>query len=227
MADLRLEKNNLSNLPDEIGELTCITHLDVSNNQLTSIPETLVGCCMIGYLNLRNNLITEMREWISSLTCLEELNITGNDGITALPFSVGNMEALRELKLSKATVSFPPTDVVSSGLRPMQGYLRRLNQARWERAVDLSGITMETFSAHEKIACIGLTRLILMDNEMTHLDSNISVLVNLEVLNCSSNQLEILPESISHLEKVCWPPITCPQLPTFNLKLQTLHPQPQ
>lgn len=223
MADLRLGKNNLSNLPDEIGQLTCMTHLDVSSNSLTGIPETLVGCCMIGYLNLRNNMISEVGEWISSLTSLEELNITGNDAISALPFSVGNMETLRELKLSKATVSFPPEDVVSSGLRPMQGYLRRLNEARWEKSVDLSGIVMEHFSAHEKIACIGLTRLILMDNEMTHLDPNISVLVALEVLNCSNNHLEILPQSISRLEQVRKisipnPSASRPGLSTGNLK---------
>jgi Leucine-rich repeat (LRR) protein len=65
-----LYKNKLSTLPPELGNLTSLKILGLSENNLASLPDTLSGLKHLETLDLRHNKI-QVR-WINSQTILDK-----------------------------------------------------------------------------------------------------------------------------------------------------------
>jgi Leucine-rich repeat (LRR) protein len=55
LVELNLSQSRLDYLPNEIGELRCLTSLDASNNNLIDLPEELGSLSTLKYLNLMSN----------------------------------------------------------------------------------------------------------------------------------------------------------------------------
>ena len=75
-------------LPEEIGSLTELTSLDLSNSGLISLPESIGELINLTYLN-SNNEITSLPESIGELINLTYLNLSNNI-LTYLPNQFGN-----------------------------------------------------------------------------------------------------------------------------------------
>lgn len=74
-------KCDLKELPEEIGNLTNLTELDLSKNKLTSLPKE-----------------------IGNLTNLTKLNLSTNRQLRNLPKEIGNLTNLTELHLDKTDI---------------------------------------------------------------------------------------------------------------------------
>jgi hypothetical protein len=98
LKTLNLEENGLRELPESIGNLTNLETLDLYMNELSALPKSIGNLTNLETLNLYGNYLSALPESIGNLTNLKTLNLEGN-GLRELPKSIGNLTNLETLDL--------------------------------------------------------------------------------------------------------------------------------
>ncbi len=114
LTHLNLGTNRLTALPDWLGDLTGLTHLDLFANQIADLPDSLGNLRALTCLNLSGNELADVPDWLSGLTSLTELHLNSN-WLTALPESIGGLRSLTQLHLKANRLSALPESVDSLG----------------------------------------------------------------------------------------------------------------
>lgn len=96
VSDLDLSGNQLTALPESLGQLTALRTLSLDSNQLTALPEGLGQLTALRELWLSSNKLTALPEILAKCTTLQELFLNDNR-LTALPENLGQLTKLREL----------------------------------------------------------------------------------------------------------------------------------
>ena len=78
LQTLYLRGNQLTELPESLGQLTSLQELYLSDNQLTELPESLGQLTSLKALDLSDNQLTGLPEFLRNLTKLERLFLHGN-----------------------------------------------------------------------------------------------------------------------------------------------------
>jgi leucine-rich repeat protein SHOC2 len=104
---LFLSNEQITTLPDTIGNLSNLTYLDLSGNQLTILPDTIGDLNSLSGLQLSENKLTELPNNIEKLSCLSYLNLRDNK-IAKLPENICNLLHLSKLDLSSNQLSELP-----------------------------------------------------------------------------------------------------------------------
>ncbi|KAG2450597.1 hypothetical protein HYH02_004437 [Chlamydomonas schloesseri] len=95
LEHLWLYGNKLTKLPEGLGQLKKLSKLWVNNNQLTSLPESLGGCELLEELYLANNQLTSLpcEALMSGCRRLNKIQINGNEGLdrSTLPAEMQGM----------------------------------------------------------------------------------------------------------------------------------------
>ena len=100
LSNLNLEGNLLRSLPQGIGKLTKLKHLNLSNNKLTHLPGDFNGCRhTLLKLDLASNYLTSLPSSIGEFKKLIRLDLN-NNLITSLPESIYQLRSLITLKLA-------------------------------------------------------------------------------------------------------------------------------
>ena len=87
LKQLYLEWNNLTTLPESISQLSNLENLAISNNWLTSLPDDFGSLSEIEFLDLGYNQIAEIPESIGNLQNVEYLWLFNNQ-LLSLPESI-------------------------------------------------------------------------------------------------------------------------------------------
>lgn len=104
-----LHISQLTNLPKEIGQLTHLTELYLSNNKLTHLPKEIRNLINLQCLQLDKNKLTHLPTEIGLLTNLIHLS-ADNNKILHLPKKLFTLTNLQTLHLHANWFhSFPPT----------------------------------------------------------------------------------------------------------------------
>ena len=93
----------------EVGHLTQLQRLSLSNNQLTSLPVE-----------------------VSRLTQLQGLSLSNNQ-LSTVPVEQGQLSRLQVLYLDNNPLRIPPPEIIAQGIPAILTYLRTLQQAKVER----------------------------------------------------------------------------------------------
>ena len=195
----------LSALPPEIGELTALTRLDVSNNQLTGLPPKIGQLTALRALSIHNNPFTALPPEIGKLTALTAL-FAHDSQLTALPPEIGKLTALIDLIVSyNRLAALPPeigkltalrvllaNDNQLTALRPEIGQLTALT------VLDVSGNQLTALPA-EIGQLTALRALHLRKNHLIALPPEIGQLTAMTELSASNNKLTALPSEIGQL----------------------------
>ena len=108
---LDLGHNQLTYLPDEIGDLPNLTDfLYLHDNRLTSLPPSFASLTRLRYLNISENAFEAFPECISRMSSLLELRMTDNR-LQSLPASIGQLSRLRELHLRNNSLTSLPSAI--------------------------------------------------------------------------------------------------------------------
>ena len=86
---LDLGKNQLTRLPESIGQLKSLEFLHLNNNQLAALPESIGQLAFLRYLYLDNNQLATLPESIEQLKSLQNLNLEGNIAVAKLLIESG------------------------------------------------------------------------------------------------------------------------------------------
>ncbi len=180
--DLDLSRQNLDELPDEIGELTNLQSLNLSRNQLTALPESLGNLTNLQALELSHTQLADLPEWLSRLTNLQVLVLSDNQ-LTSLPEWLGQLRNLRGLSL------------LDNHLTTLPEWLGRLTSLQ---SLNLQGNQLSTLP--EALGQLtNLQHLNLAEIPLTALPEWLGKLATLRMLNLSGNPLTVLPEWLGRL----------------------------
>ena len=122
--ELRLKSNCLTELPDDLGKLRRIKHMDVGMNQLNTLPSNMDGFELLESLDLQRNQLTNacITKKFERLINLTSLNLTMNC-FSIIPIHIGQLKKLQELKFAANDIWEIP-DSLSAG--PLQTTLLKL-----------------------------------------------------------------------------------------------------
>lgn len=166
LTGLSLGSNQLTNLPESISELQNIESLDLSYNRFTSLPDVISELQNLTRLDLDGNQLTSLPESISKLQKLLELNL-GNNKFVSLPESITKLQKLKSLSLRGNQLVSLPDSIINLQNLTLLGL-------RGNRLANLP----------EFIAKLqNLVTLILSDNYLTSLPESIGDLYHLEILD--------------------------------------------
>ncbi len=131
LTSLSLISNRLQVLPDTIGQLTNLTGLYLNCNKIRVLPETIGQLTNLTSLGLWSNQLQTLPETIGQLTNLIELYISDNQ-LQALPEAIVKLANLTELYLSDNQFSQIPPEIVQQGGIAVRDYYRQ----RFEEKTD-------------------------------------------------------------------------------------------
>ena len=217
VVDVFLYANNLNGeLPQELGNLSALYTLQLSQNRLTGeLPSSIGNLTSLESLELRQNQLTgELPSSIGILSSLTYLHLSQNQLTGELPSSIGNLSSLTSLDLgqNQLTGELPSSIGNLSSLTYLHLRLNKLTGELPSSIGNLSSLTHLNLNRNqltgELPSLIGnlssLTSLYLRQNQLTgELPSSIGNLSSLTHLDLRQNQLTgELPSSIGNLSNV-------------------------
>lgn len=119
LEKLWLQKNNLSSIPNSIGELKKLTHLSLEHNDLDELPEEFWQLSGLEKLWLSHNRLDFLDADLGNLVNLQWLICDGNP-IYQIPGTVGKLSELEEFWLQSTELRSLPESITSlSGLKKL------------------------------------------------------------------------------------------------------------
>jgi len=112
IRELYCSNNQLTSLPESIGNLIHLEILDCSGNQLTFLPESIGNLRNLGALHCSNNQLTYLPQSIGNLQNLEVLNCSSNQ-LTSLPGFIENLDNLKMLLCTENPLDFFSQEIVT------------------------------------------------------------------------------------------------------------------
>jgi hypothetical protein len=107
---LVLSNNKLIRLPTELGKLINLQELWLNNNQLSVLPIEFEQLRQLQYLTLSDNQLLKLLSEIGQLTQLEFLYIS-NNRLTHLPPEIGQLSNLHDLGLDNNELTMLPPEI--------------------------------------------------------------------------------------------------------------------
>ncbi|HET6979017.1 MAG TPA: COR domain-containing protein [Pyrinomonadaceae bacterium] len=177
-----LNGKKLTSLPAEIGRMTNLTTLNLSNNRLTSVPAEIMQMTNLVHLDLSSNRLRRLPAEVTELTNLTDLELSSNR-LTSLPAEITRLTNLRKLDLGDNELTGMPEEIT------------RLTNLTY---LDLRANTLTSLPT-EIIRLTKLTSLYLSRNQLIKMPLEIAGLTNLTTLDLRGNQLTSLPVEIARL----------------------------
>ena len=196
------ESNLLEKIPQEIGQLSLLTHLSICGTQLASLPLEISQLSNLTKLELDHNKLTVLPAEICSLSHLETLSVSNNQLAPELPPTVGQLTNLKLLDISGNQLKTLPSEI---------------KKVKYLRVLDLSDNALEEFP-YVITRLHGLNELYLGQNRIVNLPDDISTLTELRVLDVNNNELTSLSDSLFQIESLV-------QLDLYDNKLGVLPPK--
>lgn len=181
LKELFLFENQLSSLPISVIRCISLQYLDVHNNVLSSLPTSFPLSDLVK-LNLKHNKLSTLPSDISEMRCLEFLDISEN-----LLVAIPDLTKLHKLSFLDATqnkVKFLPD-------LPINGSLDRLHIGHNQLTTI---INMENLSRIQST----VTELLLHDNSISVLPSELSLFQMLRVIDITNNNISDIPASLGY-----------------------------
>lgn len=173
ITELDLRSNNLTGLPDELGDLRALRVVKLDYNKLEHLPALLTKLPLLTNLQMGGNLLSTVDASVAELRALTDLDLSGNRLITVDP-AIARCEKLVYLNLENNMLAALPPEI---------GSMQNL------RVLDLSNCQLATLPDSVS-GLTSLTRLEVNNNMLKTLPPSMGRLENLKDLDCRYNLLQ-------------------------------------
>jgi Leucine-rich repeat (LRR) protein len=173
ITELDLRSNNLTGLPDELGDLRALRVVKLDYNKLEHLPALLTKLPLLTNLQMGGNLLSTVDASVAELRALTDLDLSGNRLITVDP-AIARCEKLVYLNLENNMLAALPPEI---------GSMQNL------RVLDLSNCQLATLPDTVS-GLTSLTRLEVNNNMLKTLPPSMGRLENLKDLDCRYNLLQ-------------------------------------
>ena len=201
---LKVSGNTIRCFPTTLQNLDTFTELTADDNQMRLFPSGVVQCIHLEKLKLHNNKIRELPGEIGRLQNLRFLNLRANK-LRSLPQQFINLTALQTLDLSKNQLSTLPNNL--QGLtnlqclylddNPLRIFGPQICQLRALKELDLSNCMLIILPP--QICLLSrLESLYLANNRLKKLPLEIGNLKKLVLLDLTNNRLKTLPAGLGY-----------------------------
>jgi len=208
---LILDKNGLTELPEDIVFLENLRSLELNNNQLRHLPKGLSRLTKLKAIGLTSNALTEIDDEFCELSNLSSVGLDNNH-IHALPGAMGQLRNLESIGLSNNRLENLPSSIGQLGElaelelsgNNLEVFPKGLAKLRRLKSLWL-GFNRLTSIPPEIGRLTALTSLHLEGNHIEGLPAEIGRLKSLEELDLSNNSLTALPDDVrklTNLEKL-------------------------
>ncbi|XP_078082206.1 E3 ubiquitin-protein ligase LRSAM1 [Mustelus asterias] len=119
---LDLHDNQLTSLPEDMGQMVSLQVLNVEQNHLKFLPNSLATLTQLQTLNVKGNRIRKLPESLSGLRSLRTFDISQNR-IQILPQDLAHTHTLESLSLDAEAMTYPPASVCSNGTEAIKQFL--------------------------------------------------------------------------------------------------------
>lgn len=113
LIELILCSNQLSSLPTWIGQLTLIQILEVQNNQLKCLPTWIGQLTDLMHLSVSNNQLSSLPTSVQQLIHLDLLDVSDNQ-LTSLPKELGSLSLLNQVFASNNQITSLPKEIFNN-----------------------------------------------------------------------------------------------------------------
>jgi len=104
---------NMTALPDSIGNLKNLVEFDLENSPIEKLPDSMINLKNLQELYITGSLIKEMPDWIGELQSLTRLSLSGNKNLIKLPNNIGSLKNMVYLNLSDSPIEKLPDTIVN------------------------------------------------------------------------------------------------------------------
>lgn len=224
---LRLDENNLRNLPNSFICMKNLKVLELGDNNLTSLPDDTGALSQLEILNLSHNELSDLPSSLGDLPSLKTFDLSGNS-IENLPEKFQSAEVIESLFVDKNLLKILPSwfgnllSIKNLGIadnellgRPLPDSFGTVS-GKSLKTLDLSANNIsnlpETMGELKKLEKLQLgsticeleRRAFQNGNRLFTLPSSFGWMVNLQKLHLDENQLVELPENFGSLINLEW-----------------------
>lgn len=136
-----------TSLPDDIGDMASLEHLDLSDSGVGSLPESMTKLRTLASLRLRRTKLTELPPWIGDLPNLKSLDLSIT-GISQLPDEMRKLVSLESLHINGAPISALPNWVFELP------NLKTIHAGSYKPSEQLDKATMAKIKATNRIQAV-------------------------------------------------------------------------
>ncbi len=118
---LDLSGQELSELPEEVSQLTNLNQIILNNNSFTVFPDKLISIPSLIEIDIANNQISSLPPSISSMKNLQKLDVANNQ-LTSIPDSLVQVKPFNYLILTGNNIADPEKEKIRSLFPEKEGY---------------------------------------------------------------------------------------------------------
>lgn len=216
---LNLDENNISTLPDAIGNFTLLRELlSVCDNQIIALPSPVGNLVLLQRLRLSGNKLSSLPDTVSALTNLELLTLDHNrlgdipraystlTRLTELTFAdnevrhihpeMGLISSITRLGLQDNPLVVPSPEVASRPTAEVIDFLGRIKISQLTGCLDLASLGLTSLVLQLQEATSTKAAL-FQDNRLTRLPDEIEKFSKIQELILDHNPINALPDQVT------------------------------
>ncbi|RYP34624.1 hypothetical protein DL767_004184 [Monosporascus sp. MG133] len=204
LLKLNLSNNRLKSLPQDFNAFRSLRSLNISSNFLEDFPSFLCDLDGLVDIDVSFNSIGSLPESIGNLRSLEKFVMTNNRLAGSLPSTLGQLSNLRELDLKFNTLTaidvvseIPKLEILSVDHNSISQFAGSFERVR---IVKLNSNPLTKFEVTGPVPTLKL--LNLANCQLASIDGSFNHLTNLESLVLDRNYFVSLPNTIGNMRRL-------------------------